>query len=151
MNSFFQKKHLKLLRDIVIYAILAYLFLPVSVHSIRAYFECRSQCSALRVVSSPWLYHGRKVTVVGFLRIQFEGDALYPFEESAKYPLTESIWVDITDDIKLRRDELNLRYVQITGTFNAINHGHGGLFMGTIENIEEISLVYPRREYHQYK
>lgn len=148
MNSFFNKKWFKFLRDIVIYALLAYVFLPVSVHSFRAYFQCRVQCSALRIVNSPWLYHGRKVTVVGFLKIQFEENTLYPFAESAKYhPLAESIWVDVTDDIRLRRNELNLSYVKITGTFNAMRHGHGNLFIGTIENIEKVSLVYARPVY----
>ena len=142
------KKNLGHLFKIVICIFLAYLFLPMVMHGMHTYFECGiSACSALRIVSVPWLYHGRKITVIGFLRIQFEGNVLYPSQEAAKYPLTEDIWVDVTDEMKQRRDELNLNYVRITGTFNAMSYADTGLHAGTLEKIEKISIVLPRREY----
>ncbi|MBP0011470.1 MULTISPECIES: hypothetical protein [unclassified Roseofilum] len=138
------KKHLlRHLLEILVCMFLLYLSFPILDHSWRAYFQCQFQCSALRIVSTPWLYHNRKVTVVGFLTIQFENNALYTSEESAKYPLTEAIWVNITDEMKLKRDELNSSYVEITGTFNAIDHPFRS-YVGVIENIEEIWQLPPR-------
>lgn len=143
-----ERKKPKFLLTIVLCIVISYLSLPILNHGFRAFFQCRTKCSASKIINTPWLFHGRKVTIIGFLRIQFEANALYPSEESAKYyPLGEGIWVNIINEMKQNHNELNRNYVEITGTFNAMSHGHMGLFIGTLENIEKVSLVSPRHDY----
>ena len=107
----------------------------------HAYHACRIGCSVTKVGEAPWFYHGRKISVVGFIKLKFEGNAVYPSEEFAKYNLVgDSIWLEVNDEVEIKKDKYNLKFVEIHGRFNATKHGHGDLFLGTLEDIEEINV-----------
>jgi len=136
MRQLLKKKYLETLLAVF----LAFLCLPILNHAFRAFFQCSAGCSALRLVSSPWLYHSRQVTVTGFLVLEFEGNALYPLEDFAKYNMMNGIRIKMNEEIKEKRNELHLCYVKITGKFDALDRGRG-TFVGTIKKIDKISLA----------
>jgi hypothetical protein len=96
--------------------------------------------SIVRLIATPERYHERKVQVVGFMNLEFEGDAIYLHKEDYENGLTKNgFWV--TFSTKLDRKEinkLNKGYVLIEGTFNKDRHGHMGLFGGEIYEITRI-------------
>ena len=137
----FRNRYIKIAVLFLVYATIAYLFMPLAIYSLRSYFMCYGSCSAARIVSAPWLYHNRTVTVDGFLRLKFEGNALYPLEEYYRYGLfKEGIWVNASKEIMAKKDAFDSKYVTITATFNALEHGHGDLFVGSLKEIKRIQI-----------
>ncbi len=77
---------------------------------------------------------------IGFLRIEFEGNAIYLHREDFDYGIAENgLWVDIpTDMTKPQQDEVNMRYAICVGVFTARGHGHMGMFSGEIGNVRRL-------------
>jgi hypothetical protein len=99
--------------------------------------------SLIRLIANPDKYHGKKVQVVGFLHLEFEGDAIYSHEEDYKRSLMQnSFWVDFSPSLLKEKDpkKLSGKYVIIVGTFNARHKGHMDIFGGTFENIVRLDL-----------
>jgi len=90
--------------------------------------------SMLQLIVQPEKYHGKFIRVQGFLRLEFEGKALYLHREDYANGLTKNgLWVDMLESPEHMK--LNMRYVLIEGVFNARDHGHLGLWSGSIEKI----------------
>src|SRR5450755_4390302 len=88
----------------------------------------------IQLLATPQKFDGKFIRVDGFLRLEFEGKALYLHKEDYVNGLyRNSVWVDLLEDKEHMR--LNMHYVLIEGVFNAKNHGHMGLFGGSIEKI----------------
>lgn len=93
--------------------------------------------SLIQLIATPEKYHGKKVLVIGYLNIEFEGNAIYLHEEDYKHGLDKNaFWVDFSKEIK--PEKYSKSYVIIEGTFNMNRQGHFGLFSGTIENITRL-------------
>src|SRR5438105_13451797 len=87
--------------------------------------------SMIQLVAQPEKYHGKFIRVQGFLRLEFEGDALYLHREDYAKGLTKNgVWVDMLENSEHMK--LNMHYVLIEGVFNARDHGHMGLRSGSI-------------------
>ena len=82
--------------------------------------------------------YGRKVVqVIGFVGLEFEGNAIYLHEEDFRHVITKNgLWLDVTDDILKRRKEFDQQHVLVEGTFNAKEKGHMGAWSGMIEKIK---------------
>lgn len=92
--------------------------------------------SLVQLIASPKDYDGKFVRVIGFVRLEFEGSAIYLHQEDYLHGLTRNgLWIDVTDDIRKRRAEFDLKYVLVEGTFNAKETGHMGLWSGSIQKI----------------
>jgi hypothetical protein len=88
----------------------------------------------VQLLATPEKFHGKFIRVEGFLRLEFEGKALYLHKEDYANGLyRNSVWVDLLESKEHMR--LNMRYVLIEGVFNAKDHGHLGLCGGAIEKI----------------
>jgi hypothetical protein len=113
-------------------AILFCVCLSVLTHSVAA--SEPQYVSMVQLLATPDRFHGKFIHVEGFLRLEFEGDALYLHKEDYRHQLTKNaIWVD---NIGIKgAAELNMHYVLIEGVFNAKDQGHLGLFSGQIEKI----------------
>lgn len=96
--------------------------------------------SIVRLIATPEKYHERKVQVVAFINLEFEGDAIYLHKEDYEKGLTNNgFWVTFSSKLdKKEINELNKRYVLIEGTFVKDRHGHMGLFSGEIYEITRI-------------
>jgi hypothetical protein len=80
------------------------------------------------VVKNPGLYHGKLIETRGFLVQEYENSALYANE---KWQGTKGIWVTSTIEPYPLRAIRN-HYVDVTGVFDANDHGHLGQFKGTL-------------------
>jgi hypothetical protein len=112
--------------------------------------------SLVSVLANPEKYDGKRITVTGFLHVQFEDSGLYLSKEDADYLITENaLWVRYSTDAKLdwRCGEkfpstlglsyFDRRYVTLSGTFNMKERGHMGAFSGVLEDV--VSVLEQRR------
>jgi hypothetical protein len=93
--------------------------------------------SMIQLLATPEKFDGKFVRTYGFLRLEFEGKALYLHKEDYTNALTKnSVWVDVPETGEYL--SLNMHYVLVEGVFNAKSHGHLGLFGGTLEKISRV-------------
>jgi hypothetical protein len=101
--------------------------------------------SLVRLIATPEKYDGKTVLVVGFLRLEFEGNGLYLHEQDYQHGITKnSVWVVRNEEINRQADALNMHYVMLMGTFDASHSGHMGPFNGSLKNITSARLWPPR-------
>jgi hypothetical protein len=101
--------------------------------------------SLVRSMATPEKYDGKAVQVVGFLRLEFEGNGLYLHQEDYEHGITKNaVWVDRNAKINDRADALNMHYVMLGGTFDASDNGHMGLFSGSLKDIRSATPWRPR-------
>jgi len=94
------------------------------------------QVRILQLISTPAKFDGKIVQVIGFLRLEFEGNILYAHEEDYKRGITKNgLWVRRNAKIDGDTERLNLHYVILLGTFDAAHKGHMSSTSGTITNI----------------
>ena len=114
--------------------LLAALSLSVFISSVEAQ-QLRS-VSIVRLISTPRQFHGARVRIIGFVRLQFEGNAIYLHEDDDKHAIHKNgLWLSITDEIEKNRKSFDGRYVLVEGTFDARHSGHHGAYSGEIKNI----------------
>lgn len=96
--------------------------------------------SIAELLAHPGLFHGKRVRVVGFLRLEFEGTAVYASREDEAQRLHRNgLWVDFLNKaVSDRADAVNNRYVLLEGTFDAEFTGHMGLWSGAIRDIYRV-------------
>ena len=71
--------------------------------------------------------------MIGFLRLEFEGDVLYLHREDYENGLLgNGIWVDVTPGITKQSTTLNMHYVLLEGVFSSSRRGHMSMWSGTI-------------------
>jgi hypothetical protein len=118
-----------------------YLGLTIVCLAQQGYSQRNSTASApvvsiLQLISEPERFAGTTVTLIGFLRIENEGNLLYI--NKADYEnvvLANTIWVDVTREMAEKRESINLKYVRITGTFNVGHKLKGGFSVGGLSDI----------------
>jgi hypothetical protein len=79
--------------------------------------------------------------VIGFLRLEFEGDVLYLHREDYENAiLGDGVWVDTTPAIMKQKTTLNMNYVLLEGVFSSGDREHMGMWSGTIKQIRRVQL-----------
>jgi hypothetical protein len=92
--------------------------------------------SLVRLIANPKDYDGKVVRVIGFMRLEFEGDGIYLHQDDYKHSIYKNgLWIDTSEDMHKRKAELDQKYVLVEGTFNAKMTGHMGLWSGSIQKI----------------
>lgn len=72
--------------------------------------------SLIGLIASPEQYHGKRVNVVGFLKVEFEGNAIYLHREDCVKALTENaVRLDLPDAKVFSK--YDRQYVLVEGTF----------------------------------
>jgi hypothetical protein len=98
--------------------------------------------SIIQLISNPEKFDGRYVRIIGFVRLEFEGDAIYLHHDDYKYGIySNGLWLNITKgccgkDLK----SADRKYVLVEGTFDIKNKGHMGLWSGSIKNIKRFQV-----------
>ena len=88
----------------------------------------------LQLLADPARYHDRRVVVLGYCRLEFEGLAIYLHKEDYTQGLGNMVWLDLErKDITPVRKQIS--YCLVAGTYSAKNRGHKGMFSGAIEQI----------------
>jgi hypothetical protein len=99
--------------------------------------------SMISLVSTPLWNHGNKIQTIGYLELEFEGNAVYVSEESCRRGISKNgVWVRVPEEIESQKELLNHKFVIIEGTFSCLDQGHFGMFSGTIKDITRIE-VWP--------
>ncbi len=98
--------------------------------------------SIIKLISNPEEFHNKRIRIIGFLKMEFEGNSIYLHKddyENRNYQ--NAFWISITTKLKqeILADECNETYVSLVGTFKMDEHGHHGLWPGGIINIELIT------------
>ena len=102
----------------------------------RAGDEVPKDASIVQLLATPERFDGKLVRVFGFLRLAFEGDALYLHREDDTQGLTRNaLWVDRTEAMEREQEKLNAHYMLIEATFDAEDTGHMGLFGGALKKV----------------
>jgi len=97
--------------------------------------------SLVQLIANPQNFDGRLIRVIGFLRLEFEGNVLYLHREDYENAiLGNGIWVDVTPDIKKQSKTLNMNYVLLEGIFSSSDRGHMGMWSGSIKKIGRAQL-----------
>lgn len=101
----------------------------------------------VQLIANPEKFDGKLVRVIGFLRLEFEGNVLYLHREDYENAiLGDGIWVDTTPEIMKQSKTLNMRYVLLVGIFSANDRGHMGMWSGTIKKIRRAELWRSHRQ-----
>ena len=53
----------------------------------------------VQLIANPEKFDGKQIRVIGFLRLEFEGNVLYLHREDYENSLFDGIWVDVTPEI----------------------------------------------------
>ncbi|MBC8101530.1 MAG: hypothetical protein H7Z41_02945 [Cytophagales bacterium] len=95
----------------------------------------------VRLVTMPEKYHGIRVRTIGFVRIEFEGNVLYPHREDYEHALLgNGVWIELTDKLRSQGKQYSMKYCLIEGVFDAKQQGHLGLWSGTIKSISRLQI-----------
>jgi hypothetical protein len=119
------------------------LFLPVLLLglSLGAFSAFALEASLLRILIDPNHYHRESVRVTGYLHLEKDEQALYLNEDDCKHAVyANSIWVDATDAMRDKREQLNGRYVVLDGIFDAEDRGEMGAHSGTLKQIKRFDV-----------
>jgi hypothetical protein len=95
----------------------------------------------VRLIANPEKFDGKLIRVIGFLRLEFEGNVLYLHREDYENAiLGDGIWVDVTPVVAKLSATLNMNYVLLEGIFSAGERGHMGMWSGTIKQVRRAQL-----------
>ncbi len=138
--------HARVVRNSLVFALVASVCCSLATAQVRGYFphptfDREAQAvSLIQLVANAQQYDGKKVRFIGFLRIEFEGDAIYLHREDFENGIFgNAVWVNIPADMtKRQREDVNVRYVICEGVFRAGRHGHMGLFSGEIDGVTRL-------------
>jgi hypothetical protein len=102
--------------------------------------------SLIQLIANPKDYDGKNVRVIGFVRLEFEGNAIYLHEDDFKHGVMKNgLWLDAPKEMFEKQADFNQKYVLIEGTFNAKMTGHLGLWSGSIQKITRFQLLSGRQ------
>ncbi|MFP5236501.1 MAG: hypothetical protein ACLGSD_11415 [Acidobacteriota bacterium] len=98
--------------------------------------------SMIQLIANPQRYDGKRVRIIGFLHLEFEGDSIYLHREDFEFGITKNaLWIDVPRDMTPDQiKSVNDNYVICTGTFAAGMHGHMGLNSGEVAKITRLQL-----------
>jgi hypothetical protein len=96
--------------------------------------------SFIQLVSRPEVYNGKRIFLIAFVNLEFEGNAAYLSEELQRHGSSrDAVWLDLTDIS--RAPTFRRGYARVEGTFTAGSGGHFGMFAGTISRIQRLEEV----------
>ena len=99
--------------------------------------------SMLRLIVTPEKYDNKTVQIIGYLNLEFEGNAIYFHKEDYENGSSRNgFWVSFDDKIAKRKDleKYNKNYVIIVGKFDMNSKGHMSMFGGTLKNISRLDV-----------
>ena len=97
--------------------------------------------SMLRLIVTPEKYHNKTVQIIGYLNLEFEGNAVYFHKEDYENGSSRNgMWVSFSDELIKKKDlkKYSKKYVIIVGKFDMNSRGHMGMFGGSLKNISRL-------------
>jgi len=97
--------------------------------------------SLINLIATPREFDGKQVRVIGFARLEFEGNAIYLHREDYLQGITKNgLWLDVERLPKKSSASVNNRYVIVEGVFSMTDKGHLGLWSGSIQKVTRMDL-----------
>ena len=91
--------------------------------------------SFVYLLAHPEQFEGRRIRIIGYLNLEFEGNAVYMHREDFQRSLSKNgFWVSFRKGVDIPGD-VSGSYVQLEGTFTSKSAGHLGLWSGEISDI----------------
>ena len=106
--------------------------------------------SLITLIARPELYDGKPVRVVGFIRFEFEGNALYMSRADYENNVTRNgLWIDPPPGFRSFNGPVkakpNSQYALVEAIFSARNRGHMGMWSGALEHVTRLDgLPFPK-------
>src|ERR1035437_3918365 len=96
--------------------------------------------SIVQLIADPQQYEGKRIHIIGYLRLEFEGDAIYLHREDFEQGIPENaIWINAPKALtNEQREAVNNSYVLCTGVFTSKQRGHLGMFSGEISDVNRL-------------
>ena len=101
--------------------------------------------SLIQLLANPQAYNNKRIRLVGFLHLEFEGNVLYFHSEDFQYALTKNgLWINVPKDMtQEQKKAVNDQYVICTAQFVASMHGHMGLNSGELADVTRLEVWSP--------
>ena len=95
--------------------------------------------SIVDLLAHPAAFHGRQVRLSGFVRLEFEGTAVYLGRDDYEYGLSRNgLWLDVPHEQFMRAGAWRGGYATVVGTFDATLTGHFGMWSGGLREITRL-------------
>ena len=92
--------------------------------------------SLIELIANPLPYEGKRVRVVGYLHLEFEGNAIYVHREDLEHAINANgLWVDFAPGTLKSSAPCVDSYALVEGTFTLKHQGHFGMWSGAITDI----------------
>lgn len=92
--------------------------------------------SLIELIANPVPYEGKRVRVIGYLHLEFEGNGIYVHRDDLEHSIyANGLWVDFAPGTLKAGAGCLDRYALIEGTFTMQRRGHLGLWSGSIKGI----------------
>ena len=99
--------------------------------------------SMIQLIATPEKYQGKRVRLLAFLRIEFEGNAVYLHKEDYEQAIFRNgLWIDLPKGI-VSGNGLTNQYVLVEGVFDGTQSGHMGLWSGMITDVTRLEPWHP--------
>jgi hypothetical protein len=103
--------------------------------------------SLVQLIANPSEFHRMAVRVVGFCRLEFEGNTLYLHREDFDRGIAKNaVWLRVGWPVPESRRPLSDEYVLVEATFDAEGKGHMRSFSGELIDITRMERWPPRLE-----
>jgi hypothetical protein len=102
--------------------------------------------SIIQLIADPGRYENERVRLIGFLHLEFEGDALYLHREDHENAISQNaVWVDLPKwaGAECQR-RVNDHYVLLEGVFHGADRGHMSMFSGAIGKLDRLEAWTPQ-------
>lgn len=88
-----------------------------------------------QLLADPQRFEGQRVRTTGFLRLEFEANALYLTRDDFNNTVMQhAVWLDLTNAQLRKLSKLNNGHVVVEGIFSAKYKGHGGKWAGALSH-----------------
>jgi hypothetical protein len=98
--------------------------------------------SLIELIANPSKYDHKTVRIVGYLHLEFEGNAIYLHKEDFQYSLSRNaLWIEVPKDMtKEQMKAVNDHYVICTARFVARGHGHMDMNSGEVADVSRLQI-----------
>ena len=103
--------------------------------------------SIVQLLANPEKFEGKLVTVQGFVRLEFEGDAIYLHKEDYEHGLrSNGLWLNAKECKQMDGSKFDAGYALVSGRFTSSRRGHMDLWSGEIGDVQYCIGWPPHRE-----
>ena len=94
--------------------------------------------SLVQLLAAPERFHNKRVQVIGYLQLRFEGDAIYLHKEDCDHGITKNgVWINIPERWAKTPDG----YAIVEAVVDSNQHGHMGLFQASLKDVTRVDRI----------